>query len=154
MQAGKAFMLSRIPTTQIVHAGMIVLALMASLPKVVCCCNISWGPGGLLAGKAVCKECCVAAKSCCDQHLSSDNVAHNSSGCQASKGRCSFTILSPAPISESRSVELDQTLVIDVVLLPSWARYGLEVEPGSRWPIADAAPPLAPARAFLQTWLI
>ena len=149
-------MLSRFPTPQLTRAGMIVLALLASLPEVVCCCDVSWGPGGLLGGKARCSERCEPVKSCCHQQDRHEDASDESCDYQDSKCRCSFTIISPAPISTTCGAELDQDLIFGAVLLPTWAEHCLALQPETVRQIPDAAPPLASAQrcAFLQTWLI
>jgi hypothetical protein len=132
---------------------MIVLALMASLPEVVCCCDVSWGPGGLLGGKSLCQERCSAAKTCCSEHATREGQPK----CDAagSDCGCTFAIVTPAPISVAPSVELDQAQLVDAILL-GWTSAAVEILTGARPAVDDAAPPLTPVRrcAFLQTWLI
>jgi hypothetical protein len=147
-------MFAALPLTKIVHAGMIVLALLASLPEVVCCCDVSWGPGGLLGGKALCQDACAAGQTCCQQH--SSHESQSKFGCQASDCDCTFSIVSPAPITVTQSVEFDQLEVVDAIPLPGCPSGAPELLTQARPAVDDAGPPLTPVRrcAFLQTWLI
>lgn len=147
-------MFPRLPLTHIAHAGMIVLALMASLPEVVCCCDVSWGPGGLLGGKALCRERCSAAKGCCQQHANHEGQPE--CDCPDSDCDCTFSVITPAPIAVAQSVELNQAEVVDAILLPGWTSDAAEVLTDARPTVDDAVPPLTPVGrcAFLQTWLI
>jgi hypothetical protein len=131
---------------------MIVLALMASLPEVVCCCEVSWGHGGLLGSKALCRQpYAVATRCCCD----SCGQGGQDSNCVDSGCDCKFSLVSPAPIAESRDVELDQPHLVDALLPPACvtaeARLAsVDVE------VDHTPPPLKSARrcAMLQTWRI
>jgi hypothetical protein len=145
-------MFSQLPLTKITHAGMIMLALMASLPEVVCCCNVSWGPGGLLGGKALCQQRGVAAKSCCHQHATHDESSE--SNCQDC--HCTFSIVSPAPITVPPSVELDQAQVAAAILLHGWSCAAPDLLAKIGPAVDDAGPPLTSVRrcALRQTWLI
>src|SRR5687768_10903790 len=97
-----------LPLAKSVHAGMIVLALMASLPEVVCCCDVSWGPGGLLGGKSLCQQRCTAAKSCCHEHARHEGPSEEECGSRDSDCDCTFSIVNPSPICVARNVDVEQ----------------------------------------------
>jgi hypothetical protein len=89
----------------------ILLVLAASLPEVICCCDISWGPGGLLGNSREClMDCCgeiTSEGSCCDDsecEAKDEMVLADGSG---SICNCSFSLVPPPPMTGSDAVSVD-----------------------------------------------
>lgn len=94
----------------------VLLALVASLPSVVCCCNISWGPGGFLGADIRCKDDCDAMTSeasccCCVEHATqqvddSPTIPRWSS----TSGNCQFSFVAPPPMFVSDAAPIEATV--------------------------------------------
>ena len=107
--------------------GMIPLILLASVPEVFCCCNISWGPGGISGSPALCltSGSCQSSDPHCDCCCQTTHEATGSSvgtivsqatvdQCSQQTCRCSFSLVSPDPIWRQSADELDlPVLAID-----------------------------------------
>jgi hypothetical protein len=137
------------------YAGMIVLVLMASLPELVCCCDVSWGPGGLLGAKAACKQKCSAKSHCCCDPGGSENGAPQH-GAAVQGCRCRFSRVSPAPVRVDRGCELD----LAPCGVTAWIGRQDDIPDSFLSTVgridARASHPLTSAHhcALLQTWLI
>src|SRR5688572_12678876 len=102
------------------QCGVIALVLLASLPEVFCCCDISWGPGGLFGSAALCKLAAPApdCSCCCDtaECPQVTDVPQSAEGnlCQDQKCQCRFSLVNPAPMVSSPSMECEHPTTMAV----------------------------------------
>ena len=94
-----------------VAAGAILLVGGASLPEVVCCCNVSWGPGGLLGSGAECGEpgARVAGPKC--PRCRSNAAAGEPTAMPQYTGKkceCRITLVTPAPMLVPVNIHVEQ----------------------------------------------
>lgn len=87
-------------TTFTLRASLIPLLLLASVPEARCCCNLSWGPAGLLSNRMDCFATPKAqpACDCCRARELGDNSPPVDGYCDLDC-RCSITVVSPAPMA-------------------------------------------------------
>lgn len=83
----------------------IALVLLASLPQVVCCCNVSWGPAGLLSRLADYPELPAATTSCCDCHAPTPPADASVPQQVCDKGHCTYSAVDPLPMSVRVTVD-------------------------------------------------
>jgi hypothetical protein len=89
----------------------ILLVGGASLPEVICCCNISWGPGGLLGNSNKCVMDCSSdatlGSCCCHDSACESKDRSTLAECSGSHCECSFSLASPPPMTGSYGASLD-----------------------------------------------
>lgn len=138
--------------SRIVRAGLVGLLLLASVPEVRCCCDISWGAAGLFGSTAQCPERAAAPKPCCcpQQEESGDSP---STGCQDGNCDCSFCLVNPQPIVCAQGADSAPARSVDAWSLPSASLFFAENTAG-HGSAAVRPPSLTPLErcAFLQTW--
>lgn len=137
--------------------SMILLVLMASLPQVVCCCNVSWGPIGIFGGESLCKAS-GTAQCCCCQHESPARSEKCSRTTQwtAEKCDCTFHLASPNPITVDQPVSVCMTvpaaqptlLVADTMQSSQYTLDTRSAEAGRQFLTAVSR------CAFMQSWSI
>ena len=143
-----------LPATKTAHVSMIALALMAALPELVCCCDVSWGPGGLLGSEALCQET-RSGSSCCCCDLGDSQQDEPQDERAAESCRCTFTAVSPAPITHDRDYDLDLSQCYAAVWSADLVAADEPLSTTTRL-AAPASPPLTSAHrcALRQTWLL
>jgi hypothetical protein len=135
--------------------GTALLVLLASLPEVVCCCDISWGPAGLLGQAACCEQqespsaSCCCCKPACEPAESTGLLTGGSKDCA-----CRLSYLTPSPMNGSPAVAVEFDLAwtpLDFICLPTTG----DSLHGSRQHEEQHPPPLTSLSrcALLQTWL-
>ena len=138
-----------------ITASSILLVAGASLPDVVCCCNVSWGPGGLLGKSGQCEEGCCAAssqqRSGCEQE-EQESQPSNVPECSAKHCHCTFSLVAPRPMAGSQTVHLEQSPA--VLPIAGACRLGAISVTANQTFIELAGFSLTPRErcALLQTW--
>lgn len=149
-------MFARLFEQRFLSTSAIALVLLATLPEVICCCDISWGPGGLVGNAVPCREMAKSARSCCccpnEQRDEGDCPLENSE----ESSPCTFSCVSPPPMNHSEVVDGDHALTLLYFRTTYFVRL---TDAGQPAPIShlDWRPP-APAPgahcALLQIWRI
>jgi hypothetical protein len=90
----------------------VVLLAGASSPELVCCCDISWGPAGLIGCHQLCKERCGKSgdKCCCTEQSRETDSSTDSNECGRKDCECKFTVVGPPPMVGTDTVKVDMTL--------------------------------------------
>jgi hypothetical protein len=138
-----------------VRAGLVVLILLASVPEVRCCCDVSWGPAGLVGNRALCSANLNSQphSDCCCVH-EQEKSAPPGDGCRDEDCDCQFTVVCPAPMavgSHSDAVpapcrEVWNQVSPSLILGPRFVSRNVDEQP-------DSVPRPAERCALLQRWL-
>lgn len=106
--------------------SMAMLVVLASLPQLVCCCNLSWGPIGLLnRSTEVCQSMCSQSTcDCCCEHKK-DQARRQTTDEDATQPElsgkervCTFHLVSPLPMSPDQPVVVLPLLAAAVSITP------------------------------------
>jgi hypothetical protein len=145
--------------TRLLSTSMMVLVLLASLPEVVCCCNVSWGPLGFLSSTSASKRDCSSSKSCCCcRKAAQEQTAHGGASLERGPETCSctFHLSRPRPMSaDSQPVAVMDVGAMDlcnaVPPITDLDFGGIRVEPTSA---ASRHLTAASRCALIQSWRI
>jgi hypothetical protein len=142
-------------TTITLRAGLIPLLLLASVPEARCCCDLSWGPVGLLSNRMDCAATPKVQPACdCCRSREFEEGSPPVDGCRDQDCRCSFTVVSPAPIAVAPGLDaaadpfLEAGIQAPAVFISS--------TPSATWEAGDSSDSaLTPTQrcALLQNWL-
>ncbi|MBC7853921.1 MAG: hypothetical protein IAF94_10825 [Pirellulaceae bacterium] len=142
--------------TLTLRAGLILLILLASVPEVRCCCDVSWGPAGINGNSALC--CAISnpqphADCCCSPER--EEGVPPADGCKGEDCDGCLTVIYPAPMAAGPNMESVATPFAEAwslassatIVAPPLAASGLVETPDSV---------LMPAQrcALFQTWLV
>jgi hypothetical protein len=87
----------------------IPLLAVSSLPQLVCCCDVCWGPGGLFGNPRLCQGSGTIERapkcSCCEPSGAQQGEPSGAEECSAERCNCSFSLLRPPPINGPSGVE-------------------------------------------------
>jgi hypothetical protein len=144
----------RHPKNFILRLGLVALILLASVPEVRCCCDVSWGPAGLFGSSALCAPSSTAQPrcNCCPQP---EEQAPPEGGCGSGDCACSFTWVSPPAMAAGPSVESVQAPTLKAWIHASPLTIaGIHLAHLDLVEQSDSA--LMPSQrcALLQTWLV
>jgi len=146
----------RYPKTFMLRFGLIALILLASVPEVRCCCDVSWGPAGLFGSSSFCAPNSTAQPECgCCCASKPEEQAPPENGCGSEDCDCSFTWVSPSAMAAGPSVESAQAPSVE-----AWSQASPSTILDAPLAHLDLLEPLdsalmpAQRRALLQTWLV
>lgn len=141
--------------TLTIRTGLIALILLATIPEVRCCCDVSWGPAGLFASRVRCgiasslepkPDCC-----CCPEQEEGTSPAEE---CSDQDCHCRHFLVGPSPMTAgpgavsapAPGMEVWSRVSAAPILSPPLAAREVDEQPDSA---------LTPVQrcAHLQRWL-
>jgi len=81
-----------------IRTSMILLVLLASLPQLLCCCNVSWGASGLFGRPSLCGGHEVRPQHCCCCKPAENDLASTAQR-ETEECRCTFSVVNPPPMA-------------------------------------------------------
>lgn len=142
--------------TLTLRAGLIGLILLASVPEVRCCCDVSWGPAGLFGNRALCapNSSSQPLPDCCCSHVPEES-SPPADGFGGQDCHCRFTVVSPSAMAAGPSADSARAPTLE-----AWSQASPSTILGMQHVALDLVEQpdsvLMPSQrcALLQTWLV
>ena len=139
------------------RTGLVALILLASVPEVRCCCDVSWGPAGLFGNSARCVPNSTAQPlpDCCCAHEPEEKSSPPADGFGGQDCHCRFTVVSPSAMSVGPSADSAKSPTME-----AWSQASPSTTLDTPLIALDLAQQpdsaLMPSQrcALLQTWLV
>ncbi len=138
------------------RAGLIALILLASVPEVRCCCDVSWGPAGLFGNRARCVAHTSSQPVCDCCHRERQDESPPADGFGSQDCPCRFTVVNPSAMAAGPSADSAQAPILEAWNQASTASSFVGANLAARDFVERPCSALTPVKrcALFQTWLV